>query len=182
MKPVLKIVVFVLLMGEIVFISCNKYSPDNPSSYPSTPPPLPTPPGKTIKGKVVEYGTNLPIADATLSVCTSLLGNGNCGGYKSFTTDAFGEIVFTADKFQINQVVKEGYCDFGSGELKAFFLADSLLRGYFYTADSFIVAKIPKTNITIHIINSITVPDYDVSLYLYGSFGDHQWSTSFGVG
>ena len=54
MKPVLKIVVFVLLMGEIVLISCNKYSPDNPSSYP---PPRFAGGGCSIPAGAQEIGT-----------------------------------------------------------------------------------------------------------------------------
>ncbi|MES1223261.1 MAG: hypothetical protein ABUT20_47645, partial [Bacteroidota bacterium] len=119
--------------------------------------PVPT---HNIKAKVVEYGTDLPIAGVTLTVCTSLNSSNNCGGnYLSLTTDANGECFFQANKFLYGDVLKDGF--FGNIHMPCFYtyyrngILLNLNNGDDYrTSDSFVVRIVPKTDFTLHIIDS----------------------------
>ena len=119
--------------------------------------PLPPSNTKTIKARVIEYGTNLPIAGATLSVCTSPTGYNTCAGnYLKLTTDANGNCIFHADLFNYGWVEKEDYYGYIFDPcLVTYFRNDTLLDyNDDYTADSFIVEIVPKINFSIHVKDS----------------------------
>ena len=93
MKPILKFATF-LLITVLFLVSCNKEEPPSEEA-PSEPK------AKSVKAKVIEYGSYLPVAGATLSICTTALYNPNgyecAGNYLDFTTDVNGNIFFNTD-------------------------------------------------------------------------------------
>lgn len=116
-------------------------------------------PTHTVKAKVLEYGTDLPVAGVILKVCTALNSSNDCGSdYLSLTTDANGECFFQANKFLYGGTLKDGY--FGNIFMPCFYTYyrnDTLLDIHiddYWTADSFIVRIVPKTDFTLHIVDS----------------------------
>ncbi|MGZ5133787.1 MAG: PKD domain-containing protein [Flavitalea sp.] len=113
--------------------------------------------GKTIKARVVEYGTNLPIAGATLFVCTAPVDNACAKNYLGLTTDNNGECIFNADSFRYGWGEKTGYWqNIFEPCFNSYFRNGTLLNNNdnYQTADSFIVKMVPKTDFTLHIIDS----------------------------
>ena len=101
MKSKVKVAVCILLVVAISVASCKK---DKSVS------PVVTPPANVIKAKVLEYGTDQPLAGTDIYVCTSPAGLTTCAGnYLKLTTDANGECSFTADSFTYGWVDKADY-------------------------------------------------------------------------
>lgn len=115
-------------------------------------------PAHIVKAKVLEYGSDLPIAGANLAVCTSIIGNNGCGaGYLGFTTDANGDCFFYANKFLYGDVLKDGYFrDIHMPCFNTYFRNGILmnLNENYHTADSFVVRIVPKTDFILHITDS----------------------------
>jgi len=118
-------------------------------------------PKHSVKAKVLEYGTDLPISGATLQVCTSLNSSNNCvGNYLSLTTDANGECFFQANQFRYGWVEKTGY--FNNGLLTPCFITyfkngiqlPTDIDGDMAGSDSFIIKVVPKINFTLHVRDS----------------------------
>jgi len=117
-------------------------------------------PTRIVKARVLEYGTDLPLAGAILKVCTSPRSYNSCAAnYLSLITNTNGECFFEANLFLYGDVLKDGY--FGNIHMPCFYTYyrnDTLLNlnnGYDYrTADSFIVRIVPKTDFSLHIIDS----------------------------
>ena len=143
----------------------------------AAPPPSNT---KTIKARVVEYSTDLPIAGATLTVCTSPASYNTCAGnYLSLTTDGSGECIFHADLFNYGWVAKEGYYGYIFNPcFVTYFRNDTLLEyNDDYTADSFIVEIVPKTNFTIHVKDS-SGTESDTGNFLIADVDFHNFCCS----
>src|SRR5687767_8982549 len=106
MNHVIKFSAF-CLCAMALFFSCKKEAQITP---------LPRK-AKTVRAKVIEYGSDLPVAGATLSICTTAFNQNGyyecAGNYLNFTTDANGECFFKTDgvyKFaDRSDVVRDGY-------------------------------------------------------------------------
>jgi len=164
MKPILKFATF-LLITVLFLVSCNKEEP--PSE-----PKASEPKAKSVKGKVIEYGSDLPIAGATLSICTTALYNPNgyecAGNYLDFTTDVNGNIFFNTDSVyrfkDFIGILKDDYFELNEVASYCLFEDDTpgLVRSY-NNADSFTVIKVPITYVTIH-LKSVSSYDFPVVL------------------
>ena len=160
MNYLIKIAVHILMIAVILLLSCKKANNNWAGVNPSTSPP---PYSRIIKARVIEYGSNLPINGASLSICPTplVLDAGYdlyCpGDYKTFFTDANGISVFVAESiYVIGDVFKEGYFSLDEYWSSCLFEDDTPDQaGYEQTADSFIVRKVPLTYVTVHIKNSI---------------------------
>src|SRR5688500_8827701 len=110
---------------------------------------------KTVKAKVIEYGSNLPVAGATLSICTAAFYHQNryyecAGNYLTFTTDSNGECFFKTDGvYRIadrSGVLKNGYFNLDEPKPGCLFEDDGASTfGQTGTADSFTIRKVPIT-------------------------------------
>lgn len=161
--------ILILFTGYISFVSCKKEKPVFSTSK-----------AKTIKARIVEYGTGQPVAGATLSVCTSPLAtdqNPCAGSYLSFTSNASGEVFFEADKYGSIGVEKNGYWLLGYEERFITFLGDDpLYRDGIHTAENFLVKIVPQTNITIHIKNNNVSLNHNVSFNREAMFSPEGFS------
>ena len=152
-----KAIIKLLVLGEYIFqleVTDNKGAiskdtvkvivKDNPAALHS------------IKALVLEFGSGLPVAGARLMICTSLTANNTCAGnYLSLVTDAKGECSFQANQFRYGWVeIPEYWQNIFEPCFVSYFRNDTLLDFNDYTADSFVVRIVPKTDFSIHIIDS----------------------------
>ena len=153
--------ILILFTGYISFVSCKKERPAASAvTQPPPPPPPPPPQGKTIKVRVVEYGSEIPIAGAVVSVCTSPVSWPVCTGSNTYiTTNNNGEAFFSTDRYLFFTALKDGYFDHILLCISCFvqFLGPDSAGGAYqaiHTADSVIVKIVPKTDFTLHIVDS----------------------------
>jgi hypothetical protein len=180
MNKILKSTACIFLIAVVAFTSCKKEKPSSSIN----PPPLPPPRGKTIKARVVEIGTNLPIAGATLTVCTTPLAltatnqNQCAGNYVTLTTNSNGECFFEADEYRYDGVLKDGFWGHTAPLCNNTYFGDDTSAFYssqgIHTADSFIIKVTPITLITIHIKNSIASLETIVGFYRSALWGGYN--------
>ena len=166
MKLKIKFVGFILTI-VFIFSSCKKETENTSTSLSP----------KTVKARVIEYGSDLPIAGAKLTICTTAVrtqsGLECAGNYSSYITDANGECFFRTDsiyKFpDFDAVLKDGYVDLREPghnclyETNIRYLPDG--SSAFNQADSFIIRKVPYRYVTVHVKNANA--DLDTDLYLH---------------
>jgi hypothetical protein len=100
MRQIKEFVVLSILTVFVLF-SCKKEKQDSPVTQP------PETLEKIVTVKVIEYGSDLPIEGATLSICDS---SGNC---KHFTSNANGECFLKTDSLRrLSDVTKDWYVYF----------------------------------------------------------------------
>jgi len=162
MKPVLKLFALILVTNAVAFVSCLKDDESVTNNYTSNPPqpPPPLPPsnlGKTIKGRIVEYNSGIPIAGATVSLRPDYPNMNKI----TLTSDHTGAISFISSTNNIGHISVEKpgywglapYLDLGS---PVFFYPDStqfrhFINGNTLACDSFVVKLFSVWNITLHI-------------------------------
>jgi hypothetical protein len=109
-----------------------------------------------IKARIVEYGTDIPIEGATLSVWT------NPGGKINTITNKNGECTLAGDEVAFRTISKEGYWDYNFSDKQfspiILFPNNSSLNirtGSVFECDSFVLTLFPKSYITLHIKDSL---------------------------
>lgn len=154
MKPIIKFATCILLTSALFFVACKKEKPI--SSVVTPPPPPPPPSGKTIKVRVLEYGSDQPIEGATLKVCTAPQFPAACGRpITNVITNSNGEGFFIANQFRA-YALKDGYFNsFFDPCFITYFGNDTILYNMgINTADSFIIRIVPKIDFLIHVKDS----------------------------
>jgi hypothetical protein len=137
-----------MILAFTSFFTCKKEkdNPLDPVPVINEPPPL-----KTVTARVLEYGTDNPIAGAGVSICTSPRSFYQCDGeFTRATTDNNGQAIFTTRQYIYGSVEKTGYFQnvFNPCFIK-YEGADSMAG--IHTSDRFIVRVVPKTDFTLHI-------------------------------
>jgi hypothetical protein len=161
MKDILTGSLFILVTTAVAFVSCSKDDERVSNNYISNPPPPPPPPppnpGKTIKGRIIEYNSGLPIAGATISLRPDYPNMNTI----TLTSDQTGATSFISSTHNIGyiSVNKAGYWnldpnyDLACGVL---FYPDTTQFARFIntneiTCDSFVVKLFKVWNIAVHI-------------------------------
>jgi hypothetical protein len=177
MRSVLKFVAPIFLIITIVFAACKK---EKPSTSVIVQPPAHSGQHR-IKARIVEYGTDKPLVDATVDAVSIP----NRAIY--LKTDGNGECWFDGAEVALRAISKAGYWNYG--ELNSPFSPEVLFApvefspgnllfdynntGKSYACDSFVVKLFPKTNITVHIKDSLglsTCNDCNVIFAINGLF------------
>lgn len=149
MKLRINFTVFILII-VIIFISCKKESENTQASLRP----------KTVKARVIEYGSDLPVVGAILSVCTTAFYSGisyECAGnYLNFQTNSNGECFFKTDGiYRFNDtigILKAGYHNLDEpGSICLFEDNTPYSPGQTNAADSFTVRKVPITYATVRL-------------------------------
>lgn len=146
MNNELKIKKCIAFAGMLLLFSCNKNKTPTSSER------------HIIKAKIVEYGTDNPIAGAAISVWT------NPGGKINTITDKNGECALEGDEIAFRSFSKEGYWDYNFSEKQfsplILFPGNSNINtrtGSVYDCESFVLKLIPKSYITLHIKDSLVL-------------------------
>src|SRR5687767_14740271 len=161
MNGISKIAIIILVTNAFVFVSCSKEDERTSNNYASTqpPPPPPVPPnmGKTIKARIVEYNSGIPISGATVSLRPDYPNMNTI----TLTSDQTGAISFISSTSNIGyiSVGKSGYWSLAPySDLAApvFFYPDTtqlshFINGNAITCDSFVVKLFRVWNIPVHI-------------------------------
>ena len=191
MNGISKIAIIILVTNAFVFVSCSKEDERTSNNYASTqpPPPPPAPPnmGKTIKARIVEYNSGIPISGATVSLRPDYPNMNTI----TLTSDQTGAISFISSTSNIGyiSVGKSGYWSLAPySDLAApvFFYPDTtqlshFINGNAITCDSFVVKLFRVWNIPVHIKDTsgserntgITIHGlYNVSGIDYQRYGD----------
>ena len=92
-----------------------------------------------VKGRILEYGSDLPVAGAYVWLCTNPLDSlSSCDGQLSQITDSNGVCSFDMQYWSQAAATKDGYWSNNQ----------CLVTNY---ADSFVIRLIPATHITVHL-------------------------------
>lgn len=156
MNKELKIKAWIAFTGIILLFSCNKNNTSalNESNF--------------IKAKIIEYGTDIPIEGATITVWT------NSGGKISLLTNKNGECNIEGTELAFRTFSKEGYWDYNFSD-KQFSplilfpgnLTINPVTGGVYDCESFVVKLIPKSYITLHIKDSLRLSScWDCNVFI----------------
>jgi hypothetical protein len=161
MKKIVRYSILILILC-VTTLSCKKQTNFyNPLAPP--PPPSPTAPVKKGKARVVEYGTDMPLPEASVE---AWLKNGRM---LHLVTDKNGEFLFDGNEIGLGCVGKAGYFKglwninvdpmgyYLNAPITFFPNNDSFYyhSGYISSCDSFVVKLFPKKYITIHIKDSL---------------------------
>jgi hypothetical protein len=160
---------FSILIILVILASCKKeeYVPEIVTQSPQ--PPISR--GKTVKVKVLEYGTDLPVGGAEVSLWASSFSSPFNGDYTRVITNNNGEGFFSATSYVIDEVIKHGYYENLSNScLVRYFGPDSLKD--FHSGDSVIVRVVPGIYITLNVKNIYDNGPRLASLMRQGSFTD----------
>jgi len=175
MKKIFFPTITALLVVSFIFFSCKKEKPISSVVVPLSI-------QKKVKARVVEYGNDLPVVGATVSVCTSPNADYTCIDNKLILiTDANGECLFNADKFRDLTISKENYWVFNDEVSKYWhipfseiFPGNVPLVGYpretTFSCDSLVIKLIPEVFITLHIKDSSHSWPYNTFLNCFGRF------------
>lgn len=189
MKEILRIAVFILITNVVAFISCSKDDERASNNNTNNPPPPPPPPniGNTIKARIVEYNSGIPIAGATVSLRPDYPNMNTI----TLTSDQSGATSFISATKNIRyiSVEKAGYWnldanyELGCGVL---FYPDTtqftrFINGSEISCDSLVVKLFKVWNIKVHIKDTseserstgFTIHGlYDVNGTEYKRYGD----------
>jgi len=165
MKQIKEFVV-ISILTVFVLLSCKKEEQDTPIT-----PSADILKEKIVKAKVIEYGSDLPIEGATLSICTTAVSRYvfECAGdYINFYSNTNGECFFKTDSVYLFRSVAKDWYD---GTFYPNCLLDEWIHtnsdGTLYVPDSFTVRLVPYRYVTVHVKDTGTAVDTDKALLLH---------------
>lgn len=179
----------------MVYVSCKKNEPDTPYRF-TYPPPKPAIQqihysNKTIRGTILEYGSDKPLAGAVLTLQS--FNEDNTLGFSllNLESDSLGSLNFDAHEFQPINISRQGYWDNQwiqyPGITAQFFPGNTIFEDEGNSCDSFVFRLVPMADITVHLHDSSKSIDYDklatenVSVYFNFS-GIQPYTTQSGLG
>jgi hypothetical protein len=171
MKKNIHLPAWMLILCLLVYGSCKKNEPDAPFRFTYPPaPPKPAMPqmhfsNKTIRGIVLEYGSDIPIAGANLEIHAFSDSNSMNFYDRHLTSDSLGKIQFDAHEFQPVSISQTGYWDNQwiqyPGFASEFFPGNTTFDDIGITCDSFVLRLVPMATITVHLRDSSKSIDFD---------------------
>jgi hypothetical protein len=147
-----------LVIAMVTFTQCKR---EVVAFIPPAGPTDSIPKPNVVKGKVLEYGSDLPLAGASVSICTNDSSSVSCGDQLSLFTDNNGECSFDTKNWSRAAASKEGY----------WLVNDQCLVTNY--KDSFVIRLIPTTLITVHLkeLPSIKGQGHMAMFYRSGIWG-----------
>ena len=170
-----------LILCLLVYGSCKKNEPEASFRF-TYPPPKPATPqilytNKTIRGTILEWGSDKPIAGAMLTLHSFNEDNNQGFSFLHLESDSLGNLQFDAHEFQPDSLVRTGYWNNYSaqypGPAAEYFPLNTVFDDLGNSSDSFVLRLVPITNITIHLRDSSKSIDYDklakenIGVYFY---------------
>ena len=186
-----------LILCLMVYGSCKKNEPETPFRF-TYPPVSPIPAisqmhfsNKTIRGTVLEYGSDVPIAGATLDI-HAFSDSSSMNFYnRQLVSDSLGKIQFDAHEFQPLSISQAGFWDNQwiqyPGFAAEFFPGNTTFDDIGIACDSFVLRLVPMATITVHLRESSKSIDYDKlateNVFVYFNFsGIQPYTTQSGLG